>query len=112
MARSSLLERLLRGGFREQKTRLRIDWLTHTDELIMEQLEAADSPLEPPEIATTIERSTEYVADRCRQLEIRGLLDTAAPTASGTIRYELASRGRQYLADELDPDELMDDVHS
>jgi Mn-dependent DtxR family transcriptional regulator len=99
-----LLSRLLRGGFRTQKTRLRIDWMTHTDERIMERLEEG-GPATPKNVATGLERSTEYVADRCRQLETRGLLAPADSAGS----YRLADRGEAYLAGEIDAEELDDD---
>ena len=97
-----LLSRLLRGGFRPQKTRLRIDWMTNSDERIMEHL-ATDGPATPAAIAATLEKSAEYVADRCRQLETRDLL-----VASGD-EYRLAERGEAYLAGEIGAEELSDD---
>lgn len=98
-----LLSRLLRGGFREQEARLRIDWMTHTDERIMELLEEESAT--PREIAARLEKSEEYVSDRCRQLRTRELL------ASEGERYRLAERGRAYLDGEIDPEELADDDH-
>ena len=99
---ASLLSRLLRGGFRPQKTRLRIDWMTNTDERIMEHL-AERGPSAPDAIAATLERSPEYVTDRCRQLRTRGLL------AESEGRYRLAERGEAYLAGEIGAEELSDD---
>jgi hypothetical protein len=96
-----LLTRLLRGGFRPQKTRLRIDWMTNSDERIMEHL-AAEGPNAPESIAAALERSPEYVADRCRQLETRELL------ASSGGEYRLAERGEAYLAGEIGAEELSD----
>lgn len=101
MGNNSILSRLLRGGFREQETRLQIDWMTHTDERIMEYLENGSST--PAEIAAAVEKSEEYVADRCRQLAIRELLDRDGHA------YRLAERGRAYLAGDLDAEELSDD---
>jgi Mn-dependent DtxR family transcriptional regulator len=98
-----LLSRLLRGGFRTQKTRLRIDWMTHTDERIMKHLDEG-GPATPEDVAAGLDRSAEYVADRCRQLETRGLLASAG---SGT--YRLAERGEAYLADEIDAEQLVDE---
>ncbi len=94
------LTRLLRGGFREQETRLRVDWLTHTDERIMKHLDGESAT--PHEIATALEKSEEYVADRCRQLAIRDLL------AVEEGRYRLAERGESYLAGEIGAEELSD----
>lgn len=97
-----VLSWLLRGGFREQKARLRIDWMTHTDERVMERLE--DGPATPAEIAAGLEKSEEYVADRCRQLVTRDLL------ASDGDRYRLTERGTAYLAGEIGAEELSDDA--
>lgn len=97
-----LLKRLLRGGFRPQKTRLKIDWMTNSDERIMRYL-ADDGPAPPAEIAATLEKSVEYVADRCRQLETRDLL------AESDGAYRLAERGEAYLDGEIGAEELRDE---
>lgn len=96
-----LLKRLVRGGFRPQKTRLRIDWMTHSDERIMRHL-AGGGRATPSEIAATLEKSPEYVADRCRQLETRELL------AESEGAYRLAERGEAYLDSEIGAEELRD----
>lgn len=99
--------RIFRTIFREQKTRLQVDWLTHTDELIMEHLHD-ESPQSPTEIATAIGRSVEYVADRCRQLALRELLDEEGGQRNRDRNYSLASHGLQYLRGELSAEELED----
>lgn len=96
-----LLKRLLRGGFRPQKTRLKIDWMTNSDERIMEHL-AERGRSTPEELAAALERSPEYVADRCRQLETRDLL---ARFEGG---YRLDERGEAYLDGEIGAEELSD----
>ncbi|MFC6904716.1 phage repressor protein [Halalkalicoccus tibetensis] len=103
MSDDGLLTRLMRGGFREQEPRLRIDWMTHTDERIMEHLDERGSS-GPGAIAASLEKSEEYVADRCRQLAIRDLL-----AAEGDGEYRLSERGRGFLAGEVEPEELADD---
>lgn len=97
--------RVFRSIFREQKTRLQVDWLTHTDELIMFELEDGDSR-EPTEIATEIDRSVEYVADRCRQLALRGLLDEMRTGTEGWPAYLLSELGKRYVAGEMTASEL------
>lgn len=95
---------MFRSVFREQKTRLRIDWLTHTDELILEYLTV--EPERPPdEIANEIDRSIEYVSDRCRQLSLRGLLE-ALEAENGEVTYRVDDLGRRYLAGDVDVEEL------
>ena len=106
MTGEGLFERLLRVGFKPQETRLQIDWMTHTDEQILERLAEADEPVAPSSIAGELDKSAEYVADRCRQLSIRDLLDQHG---SSDFRYTLAERGRRYLDDEIDPEELTDE---
>jgi predicted transcriptional regulator len=103
MSNNGLLSRLLRGGFREQETRLQIDWMTNTDERIMERLEESGSET-PKEIASHLQKSKEYVADRCRQLAIRDLLE------SDGRQYRLAELGERYLVDEIEAEELSDDT--
>lgn len=96
---------MFRSVFREQKTRLRIDWLTHTDELILEYLTA--EPERPPhEIANEIDRSIEYVSDRCRQLSLRGLLEEIEAGVEGEVTYRVDDLGRRYLAGDVDVEEL------
>ncbi len=95
--------RIIRLIFREQKTRLQIDWLTDTDERILEYLEES-GPETPATIAADIDRSGEYVSDRCRQLAIRDLL--AAEEAEDPVAYRIDDLGRAYLAGEVDAEEL------
>jgi len=97
-----LLERIKHAGFRPQKTRLQIDWMTNTDELIMQRLRGSE-PRTPATIATELDRSAEYVADRCRQLALRGLL---VQHEADEYRYSLADRGERYLDDEISVEEL------
>ena len=97
--------RVFRSIFREQKTRLKVDWLTNTDELIMREL--ADGQSKSPEtIATEIDRSVEYVADRCRQLALRGLLDELTGTRTEGREYLIVELGERYLAGTISADEL------
>ena len=97
--------RIFRSIFREQKTRLQVDWLTHTDELIM--LELSDGVSEAPStIAADIDRSVEYVADRCRQLAIRGLLDEITSSREDGRHYILNDLGTRYIRGEISADEL------
>lgn len=104
MVGGSTFLRLFRLVFREQKTRLQIEWLTHTDEQILEHLAAVEAD-DPATIARSLDRSVEYVSDRCRQLAIRGLTANVGE-ASGAPRYELTDLGHRYLADEVDAEEL------
>ncbi|WP_331236252.1 phage repressor protein [Natronorarus salvus] len=97
-----LLDRIKHAGFRPQKTRLQIDWMTNTDERIMQRLRGSE-PQTPAAIASDLERSAEYVADRCRQLAIRELL---VQHESGEYRYALAALGERYLDDEISVEEL------
>lgn len=99
MADNGLLARLLRDGFQPRNPRLRIDWMTHTDERILEYLDE-QGPTEPDAIADVFGKSPEYVADRCRELAGRGLLAASAGS------YRLTDRGVAYLADEIGPEKL------
>lgn len=102
MIGASTLLRLFRLVFREQKTRLQIDWLTHTDERILEYLSTVEQAA-PASIARETDRSEEYVSDRCRQLGLRGLLEEVE---NGPVAYRLSDLGARYLADEVDAEEL------
>jgi hypothetical protein len=100
-----LLDRIKHAGFRPQKTRLQIDWMTNTDERIMQRLRGSE-PETPDVIARDLGRSAEYVADRCRQLAIRELL---TQREGEVYRYSLAERGERYLDDEISAEELEED---
>ena len=102
---ASAFMRLFRKVFREQKTRLQIDWLTNTDERILKYLDEVDTE-SPSTIAAEIDRSAEYVSDRCRQLGLRGLLDPIERQSG--VTYQLSELGRRYLADEIDAEELQE----
>lgn len=105
MAARGAVMRVFRSVFREQKTRLQVDWLTHTDEMIMQELTAGDAE-RPSAIAHDIERSTEYVADRCRQLALRGLLDELTDDRDGHREYRINELGTRYIRDEISAEEL------
>lgn len=100
---ASAFMRLFRSIFREQKTRLKIDWLTHTDEQILKHLATVDQD-DPETIATDIDRSVEYVSDRCRQLGLRGLLEPIEERSG--VSYRLSNLGERYLHDEIEAEEL------
>lgn len=99
------LSRVFGVFFRSQKVRLQVDWLTHTDELIMEEIQNAGEAT-PADIAPALDRSEEYVADRCRQLAVNDLLATRNGGGTDDERYHLAELGERYLAGDVDPDEL------
>lgn len=100
-----VVSRLFRSIFREQKIRLQVEWLTHTDELILEQIDA-DGPADPTTLAETLDRSEEYIADRCRQLALNGLLERVENGRADQVRYRLAEFGERYLAGDVSAEEL------
>lgn len=97
------LRRVLRFGFRHQEPRLQIDWMTHTDEHILEILADAEAPMDTGTLANHVDRSDPYVADRCRRLSDRGLL---AETGDG--HHRITDRGIGYLTGSVPPAELTD----
>ena len=105
MGLGEIFMRGFRVIFRDQRTRLRIDWLTHTDEQILEWIDA-NGAHKPQDIAHAIGRSEEYVADRCRQLALRGLLEMDESRGPTHSRYEVAEIGDRYLRDAIDAEEL------
>lgn len=105
MSVRGIVMRAFRSVFREQKIRLQIDWLTHTDELILHEL-ADGMAANPVDIAESIDRSTEYIADRCRQLAIRGLLDELEPGRATDRQYLLTDLGERYIHGNIDAEEL------
>lgn len=105
MGLGELFMRGFRLIFRDQRTRLQIDWLTHTDEQILEWIEE-NGASRPAEIARSIGRSDEYVADRCRQLVLRGLLDIGPGGGPTTSEYQIADLGARYLRGQIDAEAL------
>ncbi len=99
------VSRVFRSFFRPQKLRLQVEWLTHTDERVLELL--ADGQEKPPStLAHELNRSEEYIADRCRQLALNGLLERIERAGDRDVGYRISEFGERYLDGDVTADEL------
>lgn len=76
------------------------DWMTPMDDRVLEVLNAG-LVLSPTIIAYNIDKSREAVGRRLSELSDAGLVNRIERG-----RYEITDRGREYLAGEIDADEL------
>lgn len=83
--------------------RPRVEWMTQADERILEFLQEKDIVASPAVIAANIDYTGEYISRRCRKLADAGLVQRADAT-----NYRLTTRGEQYLAGDVDAEELQD----
>ena len=81
--------------------RKRAEWMTRADDEILEFLESAGGGGTPKMISEGIDKTNNYVGDRCRKLTKLGLLDKPSRGF-----YRLTTDGRAYLEGDLDASEL------
>jgi len=81
--------------------RPRVDWMTQADNQILEFLDEQDIVATPKVIAANIDYTPQYVNERIPLLSENGLVENR-----GKALYRITDRGRQYLAGELDKDDL------
>ena len=81
--------------------RPRIDWMTRSDDRILEFLAEKEILASPSVIAVNIEYNPSYISRRCRKLAAGGLLER-----DDTSNYQLTDLGERYLLGEVDPNEV------
>lgn len=81
--------------------RPRVEWMTRADDYILEFLEETDIVATPQVIAANIDYSRQYVNQRIRQLADENLVEN-----TGDGLYRITDRGHEYLAGDLDADDL------
>ena len=81
--------------------RPRVEWMTRADDYILEFFEDTDIVATPHVVSANIDYSRQYVNRRIRKLAENGLLEK-----SGDGLYRITERGRNYLAGDLDSDDL------
>ena len=89
--------------------RPRIDWMTRSDDRILEFLAEKEIVASASVIAININYNPSYISRRCRKLTAAGLL-----TRVEKSNYQLTDLGERYLSGEIDPDdvEIDDDEES
>lgn len=85
--------------------RPRVSWMTQGDDAILEFLYEKDLAANPAVVAYNIDFSNGYVRRRMRKLLDEGLLNLENEEKA---MYSVTEFGRQYLAGELDRDDLED----
>jgi len=81
--------------------RPRVEWMTRADDYILEFFEETDIVATPHVVSANIDYSRQYVNRRIRKLSENGLLDN-----TGDGLYQITHRGRDYLAGEMEADDL------
>lgn len=85
----------------------KVDWLRPADRPILSEIANLDGRwIKPASLSLNVSYSRYTVADRCRELGERGLVDVHDDVAA----YRVNDRGLAFLAGELDPQELVDPV--
>lgn len=83
--------------------RPRVDWMTRADDYILEFLGHNDIIASPRVISANIDYSHQYVNERMKPLRENGLVKN-----TGDGLYKITDKGREYLAGDLDADDLED----
>lgn len=83
--------------------RMRADWMSRTDDEILEYLESEGAGT-PKVIADAIGRNNNYISHRCGILESYGLVNKPSRGF-----FTLSSKGEKYLEGELDANTLSDE---
>ncbi|MFH5800443.1 MarR family transcriptional regulator [Haladaptatus sp. CMAA 1911] len=79
----------------------RVRWMSPIDYEILLFFEEHDILVSPKVLALNIDYNRQYTSKRCRTLTEKGIL---SQKSNGV--YELSEKGRQFLAGDLDADEL------
>ncbi|WP_324664164.1 phage repressor protein [Haloarcula sediminis] len=83
----------------------RVDWLKPSDWTIISEIEDYGGWMKPATLCLNIPYTREHIARRCKVLSQNGLLERHEETAA----YRVTEMGRDYLAGELDADDLQPD---
>lgn len=79
----------------------RVRWMSPIDYEILLFFEEHDIIVSPKVLALNIDYDRQYTSKRCRELTDKGIL-----AQSGSGIYELSEKGREFLAGDLDAEEL------
>lgn len=81
--------------------RPRVDWMTRADDYILEFLANHSIIASPRVISANIDYSHQYVNERMKPLRENSLVEN-----TGDGLYKITERGRDYLAGDLDAEDL------
>lgn len=76
--------------------RPKVEWMTQTDERILELLDDSDLILTPTVIAANLDYERSWVSERLKPLRDHDLVERVARG-----QYRISDKGRQYLEGEL-----------
>lgn len=83
--------------------RPRVDWMTQSDERILEFLSEKDIVSSPSVIAANLEYNSNYISRRCRKLTQAGLIQRVDAT-----NYQVTTLGERFLSGDLTQNEVND----
>lgn len=81
--------------------RPRVSWMNQTDDYILELLDESDLILSPSIIAVNLDYTRNWVSKRLAKLRDSGLVERV-----NEGYYQITENGRDYLAGDLDAEEL------
>lgn len=81
----------------------RVEWLRPSDYPIVDEISDYGGWMKPATLALNLPYSRDHISRRCLELSKHGLLERYG---DNTAAYRITNRGRDYLADELEVDDL------
>ncbi|MFC7142042.1 hypothetical protein ACFQMA_19675 [Halosimplex aquaticum] len=83
----------------------RVDWLKPSDRVILAEIGKYGGWMKPATLALNIGYTRGHIARRCQTLAEKGFLEKHEETAA----YQLTKLGKDFLNDELEPEDLTTD---
>jgi len=82
-----------------------VAWMRPSDRSIVKEIADYGGWIKPATLSLNLPYTRNHVAGRCRELADHGLLERHDDTAA----YRVTELGRDYLADKLEPADLIED---
>lgn len=83
-----------------------VAWMRPSDRSIVRELADYGGWMKPASLAMNLPYTRNHIAGRCRELADHGLLERDEEQAG----YRVTDFGNQFLADKLEPADLLDDT--
>ncbi|APX98739.1 hypothetical protein BB347_18715 (plasmid) [Natronorubrum daqingense] len=83
-----------------------VDWLRPSDRPIVRKIADYNGDwVKAPTLALNLPYTRRHISNRCRELTDNGLLERHSDAAA----YRITEKGCEFLADNLEPEDLKDD---
>lgn len=82
-----------------------VAWMRPSDRSIVKEISDYGGWIKPASLTLNLPYTRNHIAARCRELSDHGLLERHEDTAA----YRATDKGREFLADKLEPSDLLDD---